>query len=87
VRPCSLICPLLPYTMNVRFQWMSFYFQGKRAIYGDDSKLHNGYSNCTNGVSGVSNGESKKFQWVQSFQQRQAPRTNYAENEGRHKVS
>jgi elongation of very long chain fatty acids protein 4 len=20
VRPCSLICPLLPYTMNVRFQ-------------------------------------------------------------------
>lgn len=36
--------------------------KGKRAIYGDDSKLHNGYMNCSNGVSGVSNGESKKFQ-------------------------
>lgn len=58
-----MLWPLLPCITNASFQWMLFYFQGKRAFYGDDSRLRNGYRNCTNGVSGVSNGESKKIQW------------------------
>jgi hypothetical protein len=48
--------------MNMSLVQTASYLQGKRAIYGDDSKLSRGYSNCSNGVSGFSNGETKKYQ-------------------------